>query len=65
VRGYFIGLDSTEAGRKKLQPIKVQGYAAYDRAALMALGTWLGFVAFTLFVPALLFRTMVRQDLSA
>ena len=42
VRDYFINLDSTEAGRKKLEPIKVQGYAAYDPAALMALGTWLG-----------------------
>ena len=42
VREYFIGLDSTEAGRKKLEPIKIQGYAAYDAAALMALGTWLG-----------------------
>ena len=42
VRQYFLGLDSTEAGRKKLEPIKVQGYAVYDAAAMMALGTWLG-----------------------
>ena len=42
VREYFLTLDSTEAGRKKLEPIKVTGYAAYDAAALMALGTWLG-----------------------
>ena len=42
VRDYFVNLDSTEAGRKKLEPIKVQGYAAYDGAALMALGNWLG-----------------------
>lgn len=42
VREYFLTLDSTEAGRKKLEPLKVQGYAAYDAAALMALGTWLG-----------------------
>ncbi len=42
LRDYFITLDSTEAGRKKLEPIKVQGYATYDPAALMALGTWLG-----------------------
>ena len=33
---------STEAGRKKLEPLKVQGYAAYDAAAFMALGAWLG-----------------------
>ena len=42
VREYFIKLDSTEEGRKKLESIKVQGYAAFDAAALMALGTWLG-----------------------
>ena len=42
VRDYFVNLDSTDVGRKKLEVIKVQGYAAYDRAALMALGTWLG-----------------------
>ena len=27
VRDYFVGLDTTEAGRKKLESIKVQGYA--------------------------------------
>jgi ABC-type phosphate/phosphonate transport system substrate-binding protein len=42
LREYFIGLDSTDAGRKKLEPIKVQGYAAYDTAALVDLGRWLG-----------------------
>ena len=42
LRDYFIGLDTTEEGRKKLEPIKIKGYADYDRAALMALGTWLG-----------------------
>ncbi len=42
VREYFLTLDSTEAGRKKLEPLKVQGYAAFDPAALMALGVWLG-----------------------
>ena len=42
VRDYFVSLDTTDAGRKKLEPIKVQGYAPYDNAALMALGTWLG-----------------------
>lgn len=42
VRDYFVSLDTTEAGRKKLELIKVQGYAPYDNAALMALGTWLG-----------------------
>jgi phosphonate transport system substrate-binding protein len=42
VRDYFVALDSTEAGRKKLEPIKVQGYATFDHAALMKLGDWLG-----------------------
>jgi phosphonate transport system substrate-binding protein len=42
VRDYFVGLDKTDAGRKKLEPIKVQGYQVYDNAAMMALGTWLG-----------------------
>ena len=42
VRDYLVGLDGSEAGRKKLEPIKVQGYAPYDAAALMSLGTWLG-----------------------
>jgi len=42
LRDYFIALDSTEAGRKKLEPLKIKGYAAFDPAALLALGTWLG-----------------------
>ena len=42
LREYFTTLDSTEAGRRKLEPIKVQGYTAYDEAALMKLGVWLG-----------------------
>lgn len=42
LREYFIGLDATEAGRKKLEPLKVQGYVDYDAAALQALGRWLG-----------------------
>jgi phosphonate transport system substrate-binding protein len=42
VREYLLALDSTEAGRKKLEPLKVQGYAVYDNTALMNLGAWLG-----------------------
>jgi phosphonate transport system substrate-binding protein len=42
VRDYLLTLDSTEDGRKKLEPTKWKGFAAYDNAALMALGTWLG-----------------------
>jgi phosphonate transport system substrate-binding protein len=42
VREYFISLDTTEAGRKKLLALKVPGYAAHDPAALLKLGVWLG-----------------------
>jgi ABC-type phosphate/phosphonate transport system substrate-binding protein len=42
LRQYFVDLDSTEAGRRKLEPMKVEGYAAFDTAALLALGVWLG-----------------------
>jgi phosphonate transport system substrate-binding protein len=42
LRDYFVALDTTEAGRKKLDAVKVQGYAAFDTAALLVLGTWLG-----------------------
>ena len=42
LRAYFIALDSTEDGRKKLEAIKVQGYAPFDSNELLALGTWLG-----------------------
>ena len=42
LRAYFIALDSTEDGRKKLESIKVQGYAPFDSNELLALGTWLG-----------------------
>ena len=30
VREYLVGLDATEDGRKKLEPIKYEGFAAYD-----------------------------------
>ncbi len=42
VREYLLTLDSTEEGRKKLEPTKWKGFATYDNAAMMALGTWLG-----------------------
>ena len=42
IREYLIGLDSTEEGRKKLEPTKFQGFVRYDDAALMSIGTWLG-----------------------
>lgn len=42
MREYLVSLDSTEEGRKKLAPIKIQGYLAFDSAELLKLGTWLG-----------------------
>jgi phosphonate transport system substrate-binding protein len=42
LREYLLALDSTEPGRKKLELAKVQGYTAFDEAALAKLGAWLG-----------------------
>ena len=42
VRDYLLALDTTDKGKKKLEPTKYSGFASYDDAALMAIGTWLG-----------------------
>ena len=42
VREYLLGLDTTDEGKKKLEPTKWKGFALYDTAAMMALGAWLG-----------------------
>ena len=42
VREYLLALDSTDEGRKKLEATNYTGFARYDNAALMVLGTWLG-----------------------
>lgn len=42
LRDYLVGLDATEEGRKKLEPIKVKGYMAYDTQQMLLLGNWLG-----------------------
>lgn len=42
VREYLLALDSTEDGKKKLEPTKWKGFAAFDNAEMMALGAWLG-----------------------
>ena len=42
LRDYLLALDTTEEGRKKLEPTKYSGYARYDEAAMLAIGTWLG-----------------------
>ena len=42
VREYFLGLDASEEGKKRLEPIKYQGFAPYDEAEMLAIGKWLG-----------------------
>ena len=42
VRAYLLALDTTDEGRNKLEPTTYSGFAAYDEAALLAIGTWLG-----------------------
>nr|WP_316640984.1 phosphate/phosphite/phosphonate ABC transporter substrate-binding protein [uncultured Roseateles sp.] len=42
VREYLLALDSSDEGRKKLEPTKYQGFAAFDEAELLTLGHWLG-----------------------
>ena len=42
VRDYLLALDSTDEGKKKLEPTQYAGFAAYDIAAMLAIGTWLG-----------------------
>jgi len=42
VRDYLLSLDRSDEGKKKLEPTKYQGFAAFDDAQLMAIGTWLG-----------------------
>ena len=42
VRSYLLALDSTDEGKAKLSPTKYAGFAAYDRGAMMEIGTWLG-----------------------
>jgi phosphonate transport system substrate-binding protein len=42
VRDYLLSLDSSDEGRKKLEPTKYTGFAAYDEAEMLAIGKWLG-----------------------
>jgi phosphonate transport system substrate-binding protein len=42
VREYLLGLDTTEEGRKKLEPTKYEGFAPYAEADMLAIGKWLG-----------------------
>lgn len=42
LREYFTALDGSDDGKKKLTPIGISGYAPFEEAELMKLGTWLG-----------------------
>ena len=42
LRKYFIELDGTEDGRRKLEPTKLKGFMAWDQAQMLELGRWLG-----------------------
>lgn len=42
VQSYLLSLDTSEEGRKKLEPTKWKGFMAYDAAEMMKLGDWLG-----------------------
>ena len=42
VREYFLSLDGSEEGKKRLEPIKYEGFAPYDEAEMLAIGKWLG-----------------------
>jgi phosphonate transport system substrate-binding protein len=42
VRDYLLTLDTTDEGRKKLEPTKYSGFERYDEAELLAIGAWLG-----------------------
>jgi len=42
VRDYLIGLDGSDEGRKKLEPIKYSGFERHDEKSLLELGAWLG-----------------------
>ena len=41
VRDYLLGLDTTDEGRKKLEPTKYEGFAPYPEADMLAIGKWL------------------------
>ena len=42
VRDYLVGLDSSDEGKKKLEPTKYSGFERYDERALLDIGNWLG-----------------------
>lgn len=42
VRDYLIGLDTSDEGKKKLEPTKYSGFEKFDEAKMIEIGAWLG-----------------------
>jgi phosphonate transport system substrate-binding protein len=42
VRQYLLSLDTTDEGKKKLEPTKYQGFAPYKQDDMLSIGAWLG-----------------------
>jgi ABC-type phosphate/phosphonate transport system substrate-binding protein len=39
---YFVGLEQSPEGKKRLEALNVQGFLEFDEAALVGIGKWLG-----------------------
>lgn len=39
---YFVGLDQSAEGKKRLEALNVQGFVEFDETALVGIGKWLG-----------------------
>ena len=42
IQRYFLSLDLTEEGQRRLAKLGYKGFASYDERALLAIGEWLG-----------------------
>ena len=39
---YFVGLEQTPEGKKRLETLNVPGFVEFDQNALAGIGKWLG-----------------------
>lgn len=39
---YFVGMEQTPEGKKRLESLNVQGFVEFDQRALVSIGKWLG-----------------------
>lgn len=39
---YFVGLEQTPEGKKRLESLNVSGFLEFDQKALVGIGKWLG-----------------------